>query len=197
VTVPPVPTVTFDAHFDLRFMRSLHRAQTRALRRLLIMVTVLLLATSLGAVQADGGWVFAGVYGLFFVPVLLGYVLMTLALPRRMVDRAWWSPMPYGIGPDGVEWVGHHGVHSRLPWDAISGLTERRDRFVLIGTAGKPVRIIPRRGLTVEVQEAIRAAVSAGVAPDLTGTAPVTADRASWPPTERESRRPIGEHGDR
>jgi YcxB-like protein len=165
VTVPAVPTVEFHAHFDLRFVRGLIRAGTRSLRRLLVVIAVVLPAASLGAVQADAGWVFAGLLGLGLEVTLLTAIVMTLALPRRRIDRFWWTPMPYRIGPAGVEWVGHQGVHSRLPWDAITGCTERPDRFVLIGTSGKPVRIIPRRGLAPQVEDLIRAALTAGVRP--------------------------------
>jgi hypothetical protein len=168
VTVPAVPTVEFHAQFDLRFMRSLNRAGTRRVRRVLIVIALVLLGASLGAVQADEGWVFAGLLGLGLEITLVTTIVMTLAMPHRSIDRAWWTPMPYRIGPAGVEWVGHQGVHCRVPWDVVTGLTERPDRFVLVGKAGKPVRIIPRRGLAPEVENLIRAAVTAGVRPDQT-----------------------------
>jgi hypothetical protein len=66
-----------------------------------------------------------------------------LIVPMRGLPGPF-GPVRYRVGPDGLEWTVANRTYTRMPWSAVARVDEQRDRFVVGGRPGKPVRLIPR-----------------------------------------------------
>lgn len=129
---------------DVRFTRLLRR-DMRRLSYLFLIAGLLLTITSLGTFTADGGWLFAGLFGLpFGVVWFIAGLINGAAYLRRHAELS--APVRYVFTADAIEW---HTAHAalRLPWTAIRHAVRVREAYRL-DCADQQPRYLCRTTLT-------------------------------------------------
>ncbi|MFF5052245.1 hypothetical protein ACFY1S_03545 [Micromonospora sp. NPDC000663] len=154
---------------DVRYTRLLRR-DLRRMSWLFVISGLLLSVTSLGTFTADGGWLFAGLFGLPFgvVWIVAGLINGSAYLRRHAELRA---PVRYVFTAEAIEW---HTAHAalRLPWTAIRHAVRLREAYRL-DCADQQPRYLCRTTLTPAEDARVAAYLDERVAARLAAEASV------------------------
>jgi hypothetical protein len=163
-TEPELPApLEFEVRNDRALLRRLGREDSRNARRGLLLMGTLLVVSGLSGLVGDGAWVLVGAFTMIWGVLLLLTAVRTLFWSRRSVPRSCFEAVRYRISAEGVEWVSGNGTLTRVPWRALNRLDVRKDRLLLMGDDGCPVRLIARAGLSPKLDDEIQRSIAAGL----------------------------------
>src|SRR5262249_39749317 len=153
----------FEVRYDARFRRRLLRESSRKARVALVVNGLLFVLSGLAGLAGNSGWVLVGAFTLFIGVLFEVTALRTLIPSNTSMPQTSFQPFRYQIGADGIEWISGNGTSVRVPWQAISRVDTRADRWFIVADQGHALRVIPRGGLTPELDDAVCKAIDAGL----------------------------------